>query len=512
MKLIHPTLLFSLALLLSAMPLIAQQEDQQEQEDQNKVIIITKTIDEDGNEVVKKIEKHVDVIEHGDSDIQIIHDGDGTKNINIDIDENDGQKRIRIKGIDADGEEFDIEWEGEGEIPAEIQEKMEGLHGGNGERRRHRIMEFKGHHGDHGFLGVHLGKKVENIDGEETTTGESELGVEVMDVVEGSGAAEAGLQAGDIITGINGKSVKTISDLTSEIREHKAGDQIEVSYLREGKAATTQATLQEQRRKMGKAFHWNSDDHEDFHFDFKDGDFEFDFDDDFDFAFDYCKPFIGVYLDMGSDNEEGISVRRIVPETPADEVNLQSGDLIIALDNVPVSTHGELVTERDKHEPGDRFTLTIVRNGETQTVEATFPACDENRVLPERKHKMIIIKKKKEETPDSEAEQSEENLNVSPERASLEVPESTLQLSNFRAFPNPTDDQVTVRFEAENAPMILTVNDITGKEIFREEINNFDGFYNRQLNLGSAAPGTLLLSIRQGERVFTDKIILRKED
>lgn len=520
MKSFNKTLIPLLALLLSiALPLSAQQE--QSNEDQ-KVIIITKTLDEDGNEVVKKIVKKGDEaseyldnnqiqldLENFDiSDVRIFKDCDKNSftfdmddledghdfhfDFDVDIDEDDGQKKIRIKGLDENGEEFNFEWEGEGEIPAEIQEKLQGhkFHG----KTKHWNLHHSG--GNHGFLGVVMGKNIEKKNGEETVNGDSGLGVVITEVVEGSGAEAAGLLANDIITGINGQSLTTMDHLSAEIHKHKAGDEINISYLRDGQAKETTATLQSRHSGKNHIFEWNNDWKEDLH-----DDFHFK-GNHFDFRPAPCRPFIGVYLDLGDQESSGVTIQRVIPNTPAAEVQLQEGDLITAIDAQAVNSHGELVVERDKHSPGDQFTLTYSREGVSKTVTATFPACDEpNRV---GKSKVIIIQKHGEE------EATEEE--ITPAADPFTVPESNLALNNFSAFPNPTMGLTTVRFEAEAGPAVITVNDISGKEVYREELNNFDGFYNRQLDLSDAAPGTLLLSIRQGDQIFTDRIILRKDN
>jgi S1-C subfamily serine protease len=59
-------------------------------------------------------------------------------------------------------------------------------------------------------------------------------------------AAEAGLQVGDIITGINGETITTASELSSKIKEYNAGDTIEVTYYRNNQELTAQVTLHEQ--------------------------------------------------------------------------------------------------------------------------------------------------------------------------------------------------------------------------------------------------------------------------
>lgn len=68
-------------------------------------------------------------------------------------------------------------------------------------------------------------------------------GVVIISTVEGTGAANAGLQKGDIITKINGEKVKDSAYLRYELYQHQAGDTIEITYIRDNKEKTTKVTL-----------------------------------------------------------------------------------------------------------------------------------------------------------------------------------------------------------------------------------------------------------------------------
>ncbi|TNF28169.1 MAG: PDZ domain-containing protein, partial [Bacteroidetes bacterium] len=72
------------------------------------------------------------------------------------------------------------------------------------------------------FLGVTAGDK-------------TDAGVSLGKVIEGSSAEKMGLKAGDVITKLDGKSVKSFDDLAQVIKAKEAGDRIEVEYLRDGK-------------------------------------------------------------------------------------------------------------------------------------------------------------------------------------------------------------------------------------------------------------------------------------
>ena len=71
----------------------------------------------------------------------------------------------------------------------------------------------------------------------------SASGVYVTSVVPGGPAANAGLQAGDIITAIEGKPVTSTNDLAAITLTKRAGDTVKVQYTRDGKQATTTVTL-----------------------------------------------------------------------------------------------------------------------------------------------------------------------------------------------------------------------------------------------------------------------------
>lgn len=71
------------------------------------------------------------------------------------------------------------------------------------------------------------------------------VGVYVTAVTDGSAADKAGLQSGDVITAIDGEEVTTSEELTAKKNEHSAGDEIELTYVRNGKESKVKLTLDE---------------------------------------------------------------------------------------------------------------------------------------------------------------------------------------------------------------------------------------------------------------------------
>jgi len=73
-------------------------------------------------------------------------------------------------------------------------------------------------------------------------------GVLVTSVESGSRAADAGLRAGDVITTVAGRSVRTPAELSEELRRAQSGDGVEIGVTRDRQSLRLKATLPETRR------------------------------------------------------------------------------------------------------------------------------------------------------------------------------------------------------------------------------------------------------------------------
>ena len=77
-----------------------------------------------------------------------------------------------------------------------------------------------------------------------TVSTASDGGAQIQSVEDGSSADEAGLKKGDIITKFNGTDISTSAQLVKAKKDLKAGDEVEVVYVRNGKEKTTKMTMQ----------------------------------------------------------------------------------------------------------------------------------------------------------------------------------------------------------------------------------------------------------------------------
>lgn len=76
-------------------------------------------------------------------------------------------------------------------------------------------------------------------------------GVYVKEIAAGSPAAKAGLKSEDVITAINGKQIKTGSELRHELYTNaKVGDTVSITLIRNGKQETKQVTLTQSESKQ----------------------------------------------------------------------------------------------------------------------------------------------------------------------------------------------------------------------------------------------------------------------
>ena len=99
-----------------------------------------------------------------------------------------------------------------------------------------------------GYLGVHIQPVSQDIAdglGLKTATGA------IVDQADpGTPAAEAGLRPGDVITKLNGQTVKDAADLTRHVGALKPGDKVELSFLRDGVEKSVNLALGSQKNEQ----------------------------------------------------------------------------------------------------------------------------------------------------------------------------------------------------------------------------------------------------------------------
>ncbi|HAA15016.1 MAG TPA: deoxyribonuclease HsdR [Cytophagales bacterium] len=88
-----------------------------------------------------------------------------------------------------------------------------------------------------------LGINILNVSDMENLNITVNNGVYVSAVRLGSSAEDAGLEQGDVIVQIDGKIVRNVAELQELVGRNRPGDEVEVTYLRNGEEFSTQAVL-----------------------------------------------------------------------------------------------------------------------------------------------------------------------------------------------------------------------------------------------------------------------------
>ncbi|MCB0661182.1 MAG: PDZ domain-containing protein [Saprospiraceae bacterium] len=283
-------------------------------------------------------------------------------------------------------------------------------------------------------------------------------GVRISSVVKGKGAEAAGLLGGDIVTNIAGNQIQSVGGLRTVLDQFEPGQSVSVSIERDGQVMQRDVVLSEQvyYRYYEKR--------------------------------DPCKVFIGIFS-TSSGQEDGVRITDVIPNTSADKFGLQKGDILLMVDGITVNSHHEVVTERDKHEAGDWYEMTLDRNGKIFTVKAQFNECEQEEDVEEAKEEL-----QEEETESIDNPAGTEN--------------GQLVLDEFSAYPNPTVSDLNVSFKGEAVPTQVRITDINGRVVFEEFLPNFDGVYQKLVSLGNVSPGNLNLSVYQKGKVVSKSILL----
>jgi S1-C subfamily serine protease len=196
---------------------------------------------------------------------------------------------------------------------------------------------------------------------------------------EDSPLADAGLQVGDLITAVDGEALPP-----AELMAYLSGleaETVELTVERDEESLTLTVpveALQSVFKPMGMGFRF-----EEMPFEFsipgmgRDGrGFRFE-----GMPFDYGSGRLGVTFvtldeavaaERGVELTEGALVVDVLADSPAALAGLQAGDVITAVNGEPVDAERTLRDRMIAYEPGDTVSLTLVRGGETLTLEATL--------------------------------------------------------------------------------------------------------------------------------------------
>ncbi|OGQ12608.1 MAG: hypothetical protein A2026_08030 [Deltaproteobacteria bacterium RBG_19FT_COMBO_46_12] len=144
-------------------------------------------------------------------------------------------------------------------------------------------------------------------------------GVLVSQVHQGTGAEKAGLASGDIIKSVDDKAIKNVNELVKEIQKKKVGQKVKLSTVRDGKPITIEVTTSAMPDKLEAAK-------------------EKEIEEKLGAQIQELTPQLAARYRISSEIKRGVVVIGLEDGSPADELGLQEGDVILEINRKKIET------------------------------------------------------------------------------------------------------------------------------------------------------------------------------
>jgi len=203
-----------------------------------------------------------------------------------------------------------------------------------------------------------------------------EHGVEITRVEEGSPADKAGLKKGDVVLEYNGQRVEGTEQFVRMVRETPPGRQVKLLISRDGATQTLAATIGSAR---AHAMHLPPKvDFERLKKDLEELK-EFRVPDMPRAFMSWKSTMLGIEAESLDDQlaeyfgvKEGVLVRSVLKDTPAEKAGLKAGDVILKVDEEKVTTPREVSRAVRAARARKTFPITVSRKGKEITLSVTL--------------------------------------------------------------------------------------------------------------------------------------------
>jgi hypothetical protein len=287
-----------------------------------------------------------------------------------------------------------------------------------------------------GFLGVVINDY--NKDGV--------TGVSITNSIENGAAQKFGLLENDVITTVNNIVVKNKAELVAQIASYDLGNEVTLTYLRNGKLNSAKVILGKKPELITYQLQKNiKTDGEHWYF-----------------------PTDKLELILKSDNS-------LIAIAKTDETG-KTTETIKVENNSIASVVPQFPGIEDKFQAIKSLKKEREKCGcDCQIKQYTYP-----KITPD----VVEIKK--------------------PITSTVLIPE------RFTVSPNPTSGRITVDFSSkESGTPQLLIMDITGRMVQQEVVQNFSGEFSKSYNLESEARGAYIIQLKIGDKLTSKKIILQ---
>lgn len=200
-----------------------------------------------------------------------------------------------------------------------------------------------------GYLGVVLQALNEELKEAYSFDGN---GILILDVMDGSPAAEAGVVVGDIITRIDSEPVVSVQKLVAALRHKAPGTAANLDLFHDGSNTSVAVVLgKHQGPHVARSImhKWMT-------------------------LMDKDRPMIGISMQDIDDQladffqvKQGILVTHVLRNSPAAEAGIKAGDVIVSFNGTDVDSARELMHELKDLSEGDDVDIGLVREGIDQS-------------------------------------------------------------------------------------------------------------------------------------------------
>jgi len=183
-------------------------------------------------------------------------------------------------------------------------------------------------------------------------------GVVIMGVEPGSPAEKAGLKGGDVITTVNGQSIKTGNDLVNPIAQAPIGSKVKIGYVRDRQAKEATAVVEDRTRVFPNTASRQSDSPND------------DQPAEFGLRVENLTP--DRASRVGLEGQKGVLVVDVDPASFGDDLGFARGDLIAEVNRQPVNSVAEYKSVVSKLKPGSNVVFKVLRGQENGRILTVF--------------------------------------------------------------------------------------------------------------------------------------------
>ena len=314
---------------------------------------------------------------------------------------------------------------------------------------------------------------------------ENAYGSYVTKVLPGTAAEAAGVQPFDYIYGIDALRTGEKQSLTAILRRFEPGDRVELYLVRDSRRLTLPATLG--RRS----------------------DVEPEGGDECD------EPFFGVRQDHGYRPERGVGIT-VVPNSTAEAMGLQQGDVITAINGHPIIDWQDLSTAIDHTKVGQSLTVEYRRDGrQRQGSRPIGSRCDiaedadynfDDALYGDRRRKLSDVKV-------SLQDPGSEELRTLQARYGIDLSGANpLRIEELNLIPDASTGLFRLQFNLpQRGPTRIRLFNETGRQIYHYDLDSFSGAFSDEVDIAQNGIGSYFLEVRQNNRSAVRKIILRND-